>query len=96
MELVHTAVDYLAFGINNLIMNLDPEVIILNSKLFDYLPTLLDAIKQRITNRFSKDVQIVESSLNHQAILLGGTILNLQHFFNIPDLTLHQKTYIEN
>ena len=96
LELVHTAVDYLAFGINNLIMNLDPEVIILNSKLFDYLPTLLDAIKQRITNRFSKDVQIVESSLNHQAILLGGTILNLQHFFNIPDLTLHQKTYIEN
>lgn len=90
IKLVDTATDYLAFGINNLIMNIDPEVIILNSKLFDHLPTLLDGIKARIINRFSKEVQIVESSLNHQAILLGGTIVNLQHFFSIPDLNLQR------
>lgn len=96
LKLVDTATDYLAFGINNLIMNVDPEVIILNSKLFDYLPTLLDTIKDRIVNRFTKEVNIVVSSLNHQAILLGGTIVNLQHFFNIPDLTLHQINYIED
>lgn len=88
--LVANAADYLAFGLNNVITNFDPEVIVLNSTLFVQLPFLLKMIQDRIENKFAKEIPLLTSTLDNHATLLGGTIVNLQNFFHIRDLNLHQ------
>lgn len=93
--LVENAADFLAFGLNNVITNFDPEIVVLNSILFDELPFLLGMIKERIDNRFASEIPLITSTLENHATLLGATIVNLQNFFHIKNLNFYRNISVE-
>lgn len=90
VSLVHKVADYLAYGLNNLIVHFDTELIILNSRIFDSLPFLIDLVKERMVSNFAKNVPLLPSTLRNQATLFGGAVTNMQNFFHIKDLNFLQ------
>ncbi|MDH6365339.1 putative NBD/HSP70 family sugar kinase [Enterococcus sp. PF1-24] len=83
-------VNYLSVGINNIIAHYDPEIIVLNSSLYREIPEMIQQLKTILQNRFSNKVSVRNSLLNEKATLLGGLVLNLQHFLDIKQLKLPQ------
>lgn len=92
VQLIEKAADFLAIGLNNLIAHFDPEVLLLNSSLFQELPFLIALIEQRMVSKFAKEVPLIVSTLREQAPLWGGTVVNLQHFLRIPELDYQHIT----
>ena len=87
-QIIQENVHYLSVGINNLIAHYDPEVIVLNSSLYREIPEMIHHLKQYLSNRFSDKIIVRNTVLNEKATLLGGLVLNLQHFLNINQLKL--------
>ncbi len=79
---------FISIAINNFIMINDPEVIIINSSVYDKLPFMFEEVKKNINNRFSKYTKICSSSLNKKATLLGGITKNIQSFLLIENFKL--------
>ncbi|THE15910.1 ROK family transcriptional regulator [Enterococcus hirae] len=89
IQVVEENINYLSIGINNLIAHYDPAMIVLNSSLYREIPEMIEKLKTKLPDHFSKDLVIRNSSLNEKATLLGGLVLNLQHFLEIDQLKLH-------
>ncbi|MGO2083000.1 ROK family transcriptional regulator [Vagococcus sp.] len=81
---------YLSIAINNFVMIYDPEVIVINSSVYNKFPFLFDEINQHLNNHFANDIQVCNSSLNKKATLLGGISKNIQAFLNVQNLKLDQ------
>ena len=79
---------YLSIGINNIITLYDPEVIIIQSPLYNEIPELLDIVTNHLQCQFSKKTTIQISSLNKKATLYGALAITVQHFLNIQQLKL--------
>lgn len=90
VELIIKTASYLAVGLNNLIVHFDPELVILNATLFEELPFLLTLIQEKMVSEFAKSVPLELSNIGKEATLLGGTVVNLQAFFHIPNLNFLQ------
>ncbi|MGC6770034.1 ROK family protein [Enterococcus sp. LJL51] len=88
VQVVKENCQYLSIGINNLIAHYDPEVIVLNSSLYREIPDMIQQLKGSLKNRFSNKVIVRNSSLNDKATLLGGLVLNLQHFLDVERVKL--------
>lgn len=86
IQVVQENINYLSVGINNLTIHYDPEVIVLNSSLYREIPDMISQLKQILKNRFSDSVIVRNSLLNEKATLLGGLVLNLQHFLNVKQV----------
>ncbi len=74
--------EYLAIGIENLILGLDPSIIVIGGNVAKYEDLIIEPIKKNI---FSKegfegidDVKIVASKLISKAPLLGAALLPIQ------------------
>lgn len=93
IEVIKEAANYLAVGMNNLIVHFDPEVVIFNSTLFEELPLLLPLVQENMVSTFAKNVPLELSHMGKQATLLGGTVVNLQEFFNISNLNFSSLSY---
>ena len=88
LQVVEENINYLTIGINNLIAHYDPSIIILNSSLYREIPDMIEQLKGNLHNHFSNQLVVRNSSLNEKATLLGGLVLNLQHFLEIKHLKL--------
>jgi predicted NBD/HSP70 family sugar kinase len=80
----------LSVGINNIITIYDPEVVVINSSVYRNNPTLLHMIREHLTSRFARNVQIQNSRLGSQATLYGGIALCCQNFLNIQELKMRE------
>lgn len=78
----------LSVGINNIAAIYDPEVVIINSSIYQKIPTLLQYLRAELNGRFSKKTRIEISTLGNQATLYGGIALCCQNFLNIQQLKL--------
>ncbi|MCB5954211.1 ROK family transcriptional regulator [Enterococcus sp. CWB-B31] len=88
IQVVQENIRYLSVGINNLIAHYDPEVIVLNSSLYREIPEMIQQLKQILQNRFSNKVIVRNTLLNEKSTLLGGLVLNLQHFLDVKQIKL--------
>lgn len=78
----------LSVGINNIAAIYDPEVVIINSSVYQKVPELLNYLRDSLNGRFSKETRIKISTLGNQATLYGGIALCCQNFLNIQQLKL--------
>ncbi|MCD5029641.1 ROK family transcriptional regulator [Enterococcus asini] len=86
LAVVAENVRYLSIGINNLIAHYDPEVIVLNSSLYREIPEMIVLLQDSLHSHFAKKVILRNSHLQEKATLLGGLVLNLQHFLAIEQV----------
>jgi predicted NBD/HSP70 family sugar kinase len=77
--------DYLAVGIQNIILILDPHYIVLGGKLCNYEKFMMDSLKQKIftTNSFlsSENIKIFTSKLKSYSAIMGAAMLPQQKLF---------------
>ncbi|WP_225743839.1 ROK family transcriptional regulator [Marinilactibacillus sp. Marseille-P9653] len=81
----HFAKD-LSIGLMNIMGTYDPEVIYVNSEIFDKLPNILSIIDNHLDRSIYKNIQLFKSKLGSQASLYGATVLNLKNFFNLDEV----------
>ncbi|MFC6465749.1 ROK family protein [Marinilactibacillus sp. GCM10026970] len=81
----HFAKD-LSIGLMNIMGTYDPEVIYVNSEIFDKLPNILSVIKKHLDKSIYRNIQLSKSKLGSQASLYGATVLNLKNFLNLDEV----------
>ncbi|MDP8590714.1 ROK family transcriptional regulator [Enterococcus lactis] len=81
----------LSIGINNIIMMYDPDVIVINSKLYEKNPQMIEQIHANLTSQFTKDILVRNTRLKGNAILYGALAVTAQHFLNIRKLKLGKE-----
>jgi len=78
--------DYLAIGIQNIILLLDPHYVVIGGKIGQY-PGILESLKEKvfIQNTFynENDIKILISTLKENASILGAALLPMQKLFFI-------------
>jgi predicted NBD/HSP70 family sugar kinase len=81
--------DYLAVGIQNIILILDPHYIVIGGKLCNYENFMMDSLKQKIftTNSFlsSDNIKIFTSKLKSYSAIMGAAMLPQQKLFYLND-----------
>lgn len=90
-NIIKSFIDYTSIGINNILNILNPDIIIINSSVTTYLPNIIDKIKGSISNRMSKFINIVPTTLQNNSILLGGAYVVTKNFLKIDNLILGSK-----
>lgn len=91
VELVQQAAQYLAIGINDLIVTFAPDTIFINSPLSEVIPDFVSLIEQNLMSEFSRGIEIVPSKLGYDAILYGGAAVAIQAFLGIKELNLQAE-----
>lgn len=81
-------VELLSIGINNISMIYDPEVVIINSSIYQKIPELVTFLNSQINNTYLSNLVIRNTTLEDKSILLGGIALASQNFLNIKNLKL--------
>ncbi|WP_165005137.1 MULTISPECIES: ROK family transcriptional regulator [unclassified Enterococcus] len=87
-ELIRKNAELLSIGINNMIMMYDPDVIVINSSLYQKIPEMTDHVNDALTSRFTRDTLVRTTRLEGNAILFGALAITAQHFLNIRKLKL--------
>jgi predicted NBD/HSP70 family sugar kinase len=81
--------DYLAIGIQNIILILDPHYIVLGGELCDYEKQFMEPLKDKIftPNSFFSidDIRIFTSKLKNYSAIIGAAMLPQQKLFNLND-----------
>ena len=90
-NIIKSFIDYTSIGINNILNIFNPDIIIINSSVTTYLPNIIDKIKGSISNRMSKFINIVPTTLQDNSILLGGAYVVTKNFLKIDNLVLGSK-----
>lgn len=80
---------FLSIGINNIATIYDPEIVIINSSVYQKLPYLLQEVQMHLESQFSKNIVVQTSSLADKATLYGGISLCCQTFLNIQQLKMN-------
>ncbi len=82
--------DYLALGIQNLILIQDPHYVILGGVISPYEEILLEPLKKKVfvENNFydMQDVQVMCSTLRENASILGASLLPFEKIFALHDM----------
>lgn len=77
--------DYLLIGIENIMLGLDPEVIILGGEIVNYLreiETIVgDYMKKYHSNILSRDNKLVLSTIAPFSAIVGGSLLPMKEMF---------------
>ena len=83
---------YLGVGLTNVLHTFNPQAVILRNKVIESQPTVLSVIQDEVSSRmdaqFSSRVELLPSSLGHNAPALGMTSLVTEAFLH--DATLSQ------
>lgn len=85
-ELLMKNAKLLSNGINNVITMYDPEIVIVNSSLYRKNPEMITWLKDNLNSSFSKNVEILTSTLQKSARLYGAVANTTQQFLNIQAL----------
>lgn len=94
LELLQEKAMYLSLCINNIILFHDPEVVYIDSSVYEKIPVLLEFIHDSLNSRFTEGVKIKTSAFEGRSTLFGGVALVLRNFLNIPVFKLrnyHQE-----
>lgn len=81
-----------AIGLTNLIGLYDPQIVYLNSEIFELFPDSLERIDQYIQQTIYKDVSVLPSQLGSDASLYGGAVLCLKNYFKVETFAFPQST----
>jgi predicted NBD/HSP70 family sugar kinase len=80
-------ISFLAIGIQNIVLVLDPHYVVLGGEVSDFSEYYLDELKEKVfaPNSFydSNDLKIFTSKLKKDASILGASLLPLQKLFSI-------------
>ncbi|MGG1698179.1 transcriptional repressor XylR [Bacillus zhangzhouensis] len=83
---------YLGVGLTNVLHTFNPKAVVLRNKVIESQPTVLSVIQDEVSSRmnaqFSSRVELLPSSLGHNAPALGMTSLVTEAFLH--DATLSQ------
>jgi predicted NBD/HSP70 family sugar kinase len=90
IELIDKAAKYLAIGINNVTTAFSPGVIYLNSRLTREIPDFLEKINSNLTSFINEDVELHNSILGDQAILLGASAVSIRNFLRIKSMRVQR------
>ncbi|MGX6978896.1 ROK family protein [Vagococcus elongatus] len=85
-EILLENANYLSIGINNLSSLYDPEIVVINSSVYQKIPELIDYLNKNLVSRFTRDVIVMNSPLQSSATLLGAVTKSAQNFLNIQNL----------
>jgi predicted NBD/HSP70 family sugar kinase len=84
--------DYLAIGIHNIILIMDPHYIVLGGDISEYDKYLIDPLKNRIfqNNNFfcEEDLKIITSRFKENSSIIGASILPIEKLFFINERIL--------
>ncbi len=86
MDILKETAKYLSIGINNLICFYDPDIVIINSRIYNQLPQLINLVSENLTNYVSINTLIKGTKLNGNSTLYGCTALVLQKFLKIDKI----------
>ena len=82
-------INFLAIGIQNIVLILDPHYVVLGGEVSDFSEYYLEALKEKVfaPNSFydSNDLKIFTSKLKKDASILGAALLPLQKLFSINE-----------
>lgn len=82
-------ISYLALGIQNIVLILDPHYIVIGGEISDYSEFYLESLKKKvfIENSFydEKDLKLFASKLDKNSSILGAALLPLQKLFSISE-----------
>ncbi|WP_160679410.1 ROK family protein [Clostridium sp. C8-1-8] len=92
MKVWNQYLDYLATGIHNIILILDPHYIVLGGDISEYDKYLIDPLKNRIfqNNNFfcEEDLKIITSRFKENSSIIGASILPIEKLFFINERIL--------
>lgn len=86
LQVFEQSARYLSIGINNLICFYNPEVIVINSRLYNNFPHLLDIVKENLVSRITQDSLIKLTKIEGKSTLYGCTALVLHNFLKFKNL----------
>lgn len=79
IAIVEEFIDYLAYGIRNVILIMDPNTIVVGGRMAKYKDIIKDQLKERVFNNcnlYSKeDIQLIFSILHEDASIIGAAIM---------------------
>lgn len=82
---------YLGVGLTNVLHTFNPQAIILRNKVIESHQAVLHVIEEEVSSRmdtqFSSHVELLPSSLGHNAPVLGMTSLVIEAFLQDATLT---------
>lgn len=82
-------VEYLAVGIQNIVLSLDPHYIVIGGEICDFSEQFLERLRDKvfIPNSFydKSDLKLFVSKLKGDASILGAALLPLQKIFSISE-----------
>ena len=85
VKAVQEYINYLAIGLQNILLILDPHYIILGGSISKYADLFINELNEKvfIPNSFysENDTRIISSTLKENAPILGASLLPLQHIF---------------
>lgn len=87
-SLVHKKIWELSIGVNDLTMLYDPELIIINSSIFQKNPELIAVLKAEVSSKFAQHLTIANSELGEMATLYGGAAKVISTFLGIENAKL--------
>jgi len=85
LQTMNLFVKYIAVGINNLLHNFNPDIIVINSSFTMFFPEICNTIMERLQNTMARYCHLVPSYLQDTAILLGGIYLCGQRFLGFSE-----------
>jgi glucokinase len=80
VQVVAETVDYLSLALANVIVCLDPELVILGGGIANSASMLIEPIKKRLTGVIPRIPRIEESLLSNQAPILGAVVRVFQKY----------------
>ncbi|WP_163536064.1 ROK family protein [Gracilibacillus sp. YIM 98692] len=80
----------IAIGLNNVINLYNPEMIVLNSPILKAYPDSLKEIEKHLHSSVCHYREIVLSALGAKAGVIGACAMGIQHFLELPRLTLSE------
>ncbi|WP_161980542.1 ROK family protein [Streptococcus sp. S784/96/1] len=87
-SIVHKKIWELSIGVNDLTMLYDPNLIIINSSIFQKNPELIAVLKAEVPSRFAQHLTISNSELGEMATLYGGAAKVISTFLGIENARL--------
>ena len=90
LALLDDFIRYMSYGINNLLITFNPDMIVINSSFTTYFPEVLRQIQDKLQNRMRMHCVLVPSGLQDTSILLGAACLCIRQFLGIQHLKLRK------
>ncbi|MFC2947843.1 ROK family protein [Virgibacillus sediminis] len=79
---------HLSIGLNNIINLYNPETIVLNSKVLQCTPNVVNKVESNLNSSVSQYKEIVLSDLGDDACVMGACALAIKKFLKVPKLLL--------